>query len=149
ILAGRMILGDSSANAWLVAGIALLGACIGSLIFVSFRKRFTVEELSLSGLIVVCILSWLLALVLPAGSYLLFWPLLFATIGLLSIAMLRRTGQAGAMGLAGLPGTAMAVLLFAPVAYLLYVFLTLQLITVLAVGLLLGLFFLICSPLMD
>src|SRR5262249_33681180 len=33
ILAGRMILGDSSPNSWLLAGIALLGAGIGSLIF--------------------------------------------------------------------------------------------------------------------
>jgi hypothetical protein len=48
--------------------------------------------------------------------------------------------------LATLPAVAITVLLFAPVAYLLYAFLTLSLLSIIATGLLLGLFFLICVP---
>lgn len=149
LLAGRMIISDSPANSWLLTGLVLLGGCAGGLLFAGFRKRFTVQELSLAGLIIVCILSWVVALLLPAGSYMLFWPLLFMALGLLTIEVLHREAQARAQWLAGLPGTAAAILLFAPIAYLLYIFLTLQLVTIVAVGLLLGLFFLICVPLLN
>jgi hypothetical protein len=48
-----------------------------------------------------------------------------------------------------LAGTGVAVLLFAPFVYLLYIFLTFQVLTVAAAGLLLALFFLISFPLME
>ena len=51
--------------------------------------------------------------------------------------------------LSTLPGTVIAVLLFAPVAYLLYTFLTLNLLSVAAAGLLLGVFFCACLPLIN
>jgi hypothetical protein len=149
LLAARTIISDSPANSWLLVGLVLLGACTGGLLFAGFRKWFTVQELSLAGLLIVCILSWVVALLLPAGSYMLFWPLLFMVLGILTIAVLHRGGQTRAQWLSGLPGAAVAVLLFAPIAYLLYIFLTLQLVTIAAVGLLLGLFFLICTPLLN
>ena len=47
------------------------------------------------------------------------------------------------------PAVVITILLFAPVIYLLYVFLTLQMISAIASALLLGLFFLISLPLLD
>src|SRR5579872_884959 len=149
LLAGHRIISDSPANSWLLAGLVFWGACAGSLLFAGFRRRFTVQELSFAGLIIVCILNWSVALVLPAASYVLFWPLLATSLGLLAFAMLPQAMAAHLHWLAGLIGTAITVLFFSPIAYLLYVFLTFQLITIVAVGLLLGLLFLICAPLLN
>jgi len=149
ILAGHMIAGDSPANSYLLAGLILLGACTGTLLFAAFRKRFRVQELSLAGLIIVCVLSWAIALKLPGGSYLLLWPLLLVTAGLLVVVLMKRGERPRDQTLAGLAGTALTVLLFAPVAYLLYIFLTLQLMTIAIIGLMLGVFFLLCAPLMN
>jgi hypothetical protein len=96
----------------------------------------------------VCILSWVLALRLPSGSYVLFWPLLLSTIGLLVVELLRAPlPHIEALGTA--VGTAVTLLIFVPLAYLLYIFLTLNLLSVAAAGLFLGLFFLICIPLIN
>jgi hypothetical protein len=149
LLGRSMVAGDSSANSWILTGLVFAGACVGSLTFAAIRKRFSILELWISGLVLVCILSWALAMMLPAGSYLLFWPLLWISTGLLVAVLMKKAGQPNVQFAASLIGVITTVLLFAPLIYLLYVFLTLQLITVVAVGLLLGLFFLLLSPGMD
>ena len=145
ILGGGMQLGDTPANSFLLNGLVLLGIATGSFVLARLRRRFRLEELSLAGLTLVCILSWAFALLLPAGHYLLFWPLFFAVCGFLTLAILR-AGSPESRAAAALPATVITVLLFAPVAYLLYVFLTLSLLSIAAAGLLLSLFFLICVP---
>jgi hypothetical protein len=149
LLGRSMVVGDSSANSWILTGLVFAGACVGSLTFAAIRKRFSILELWISGLVLVCILSWALAMMLPAGSYLLFWPLLWMGAGLLAAVLMKRAGQPNVQFAASLVGVVTTILLFAPLIYLVYVFLTLQLITVAAVGLLLGLFFLLLSPGMD
>jgi len=94
-------------------------------------------------------MSWTLSLILPAGSYLLFWPLLFGTLGFLLIVLMKKETQPRAQNLAGIASTTITVLLFAPIIYLLYIFLTLQLITAIVIGFLLGLFFIVCVPFID
>ena len=144
IFSARMIVSDSVANAWLLTGFALLGACAGVAMLAAFARRFRVPELTLSGLIVICALSWALALALPGGSYLLFQPLLLMTLGVLGAMLVKRvTPQA--YGVAGLAGTAVAVMLFAPMAYLVYVFFTMHWTTVAIVGLLIGVFCVLCA----
>jgi len=148
-LAASLILGDSPANAWLLVGIVLVGIFATGLLFVGFRKKFSVEELSFAGLIIICVLSWTLALLLAAGSYMLFWPMLLMTLGFVTIELLDLGAAAWALWLASVPGTAITIILFAPIVYLLYIFLTLQLVTIVAVGLLIGLFAIICVPFLD
>lgn len=145
VLARSMLVTDSRANSLILAGLVLLGACIGSLLFVFARRRFSSHEFYFAGLIVACGLSWLMTLALPAGSYLLFWPLLFITAGLLAAAVSKSEYQL-ILHVTGLAAMAAMILLFAPMSYLLYIFLTLQPITVLAIGLLLGAGFLLCGP---
>ncbi len=149
LLAGHFIMGDSPANSWLLVGLALVGGSAGVLSLAVLRKRFSVQELSFASLIMTCVLSWAIALVLPAGSYLLFWPLVFMALGFCAIAALDMGSKTNALSWACIPGTAVAVLLFAPIVYLLYIFLTLQIITMAAVGLIIGLFFVICTPLLN
>jgi hypothetical protein len=146
VISRHAIFADSAANAFLLSGLALLGAAAGSLLFAGFRRRFTIQELSLAGLTMICLLSWGMALKLPAGSYLLFWPLFFTVLGLLAVQVAGKGSQPRAQWRASAAGAIVAILLFAPVAYLLYVFLTLQPITVAATGLLAGLFFILCVP---
>jgi MFS family permease len=148
-IATHRIISDSLPNAYLLVSFILIGACTGSLLLVIFRKRFSILELSLAGLICTCILSWVIALALPGGSYLLLWPLLFMTAGLLSLALAGKTLESRFSGMASLAGLVIAILLFAPLAKLLYLFLTLDLVTLVAVGLLLGLLLIICMPIMN
>ncbi|HET9365410.1 MAG TPA: M20/M25/M40 family metallo-hydrolase [Candidatus Angelobacter sp.] len=145
LLAGRILVGDTSANSFMVIGLVVLGSAAGSVVLARFRRNFNLQELSFAGLVLACILSWTIALLLPAGSYLLFWPLLLTTLGLLILGLLK-AGSPDAQLLGTLPGTVAAVLLFAPLAYLLYVFLTLNLLSIVAIGLLVGFFFTICVP---
>ena len=145
ILGGRMLFGDVPANSFLLNGLVLLGIATGSVILARLRRRFYFEEMSLAGLTLVYILSWAFALLLPAGHYLLFWPLFLAICGFLILAILR-AGSPKSHAVAILPVVAITVLLFAPVVYLLYVFLTLSLLSIAAAGLLLSLFFLLCVP---
>jgi len=145
LLKGRMLLGDTAANSLLLVGLILLGVTTGSIVLAKFRRHFNLRELSLAGLTGVCILSWALALLLPAGSYLIFWPLFLATGGCLVLTIVK-TASPKTQAAMVLPAAAISVLLFAPVAYLLYVFLTLNLVSIAAIGLLIGLFFLICVP---
>ncbi|HZD92851.1 MAG TPA: M28 family peptidase, partial [Candidatus Sulfotelmatobacter sp.] len=148
LLGRRVLLGDTSANSLLLVGLTVLGAAIGCAILSRLRRSFKLQELSLAGLVVVCVLSWTIALLLPAGSYLLFWPLLLTTVGFVVLRLIKK-GSAGAQLLGTLPGMVAAVLLFAPVGYLLYVFLTLNLLSIAAIGLLLGFFFIICVPVVN
>jgi hypothetical protein len=139
VLAGRMLLTDSPANACLLAGLVLAGTCAGMLLWKTFRRRFHSQELAFSGLILLDVISWALALLLPAGSYLVFWPLLAALVVLLVVHFAGKGPAASRQWLAGFTGLIISVLLFAPVAYLLYIFLTFQWPTVAAVGLLISL----------
>ena len=145
VFSARMIVSDSAANTWLLAGFALLGLCAGVALLAVFARRFTVAELTLSGLVLICALSWALALALPGGSYLLFQPLLLMTLGILAITLLKRFTPR-AFAVAGLAGTALTVMLLAPLVWLVYVFFTMQWITAAIVGLLIGLFFVLCTP---
>lgn len=149
LLSVHAILGDSQSNSWLLTGFVLLGACTAAVALVLFRKRLSVFELSLAGLVLVDLLSWIISLILPAGSYLLFWPLLLMTIGLLIVTLANKPAHVGLQAVACLAGTAVTVLLFAPLIYLLYIFLTLQIIMVAAAGVLIGLFFVLALPLIN
>jgi hypothetical protein len=145
LIGRRMIQGDVLANSLLLISLAGLGAAVGTAVLAKLHKHFNLQELSLAGPVVICGASWTIAIMLPAGSYLLFWPLLFVSAGLAVLTLLgSRSSRAAVLGT--LPGAGVTILLFAPLAYLLYVFLTVNLISIAAVGLLLGGFFILCVP---
>jgi hypothetical protein len=148
-LKGRLIMSDSEANLFLLISLILGGVCTGILLLTVYSRRFRTYELSLAGLIIVGVLSWGIALALPGASYLLFWPLLFMLVGMLGIRSTKWADRTRAQGLASLAGTVITVLFFAPIGYLLYIFLTLELTTIAAIGFLLGLFFILCIPLLE
>ncbi|HEY2236464.1 MAG TPA: hypothetical protein VGK01_23540 [Candidatus Angelobacter sp.] len=148
VLAGRRVIGDCPANLFLLSALMLFGACVGMLLVGFFRKRLGQQELSLAALSLWFVLSWLLALELPSGSYLLFWPLLLGLLGNAASNFGNKSTvhQSRAQWIRSIPALAAAILLFAPVIYLVYIFLTLQMISAAASALLLGLFLLISLP---
>jgi len=148
VLAGRRIVGDCPSNLLLLSALMLFGTCVGMLLVGFFRRRLGAQELSLAALSLWCILSWLLALAIPSGSYLLFWPLLLGLLGNAASNLGKKstTHPSTTHWIRNLPALAAAILLFAPVIYLVYIFLTLQMISAVASALLLGLFLLISLP---
>lgn len=148
ILARRMIVSDSAANSVLLISLLFLAAAVASLGLVFLCRRFRLQELAIGSLSVVCALNWAVALLLPTGSYVLFWPLLLCAAGLV-IAELGRNRTPSVDVAAAFPGFLVSVLLIAPIIYLLYVFLTLQLITAFAIGILFACFILVSIPVMD
>jgi hypothetical protein len=149
MLAGHAVVGDSPASAWLLTGYTLLGGFAGTLLISLFRRWLRVAELSLGGLLLLALFNWGIALELPGGSYLFFWPLLLTGGGLFAIAVARKDAWSFARTWATMPGTAAALLLLSPFVYLLYIFLTLQPVTVIAIGFLVGALLITCVPVFD
>ncbi len=148
VLADRRVIGDCPANLLLLSALMLFGGCVGMLLVGFFRKRLGQQELSLAALSLWFVFSWLLALEISSGSYLLFWPLLLGLLGNAASHVGNKSTnlQSTTQWPRNLPALTAAILLFAPVIYLVYIFLTLQMISAAASALLLGLFLLISLP---
>jgi hypothetical protein len=148
ILAGHRVIGDCPANLFFLSSLMFFGACTGMLLVGFFRRRLSAQELYLAALLLWCLFGWLLVLAIPSGSYLLFWPLLLGLLGnaAANIGNKSTTHQPTTQWIRNIPAIAAAILLFAPVVYLVYIFLTLQMISAVASAVLLGLFFLISLP---
>lgn len=107
-----------------------------------FRERTSESNLVVGGLLWWLVLTLIVSIMMPGGSYLLMWPLLFALAGLGLIFSLRelKPWQVFAiLALCAIPG----LLLFSPMIYQLFLALTLSgssavvVMTVLLLGLLL------------
>jgi MFS family permease len=147
-LAGRRIIGDCSSNLLLLSALIFFGACVGMCLIGFLRRRLGLQELSLAALSLWFVFGWLLALEISSGSYLLFWPLLLGLLGNAASNLGKKstTHPPTTHWTRNIPALAATVLLFAPVIYLVYIFLTLQMISAVASALLLGLFLLISLP---
>lgn len=146
VLAGRRVTVDCPANLFLLSGLMFFGGCVGLTLLGFFRKHLGARELSLAALSVWYVLSWLLALAVSSGSYLLFWPFLLGVVGNAAASF---SNKPSTQWIRNIPAVGAAVLLFAPFIYLLYIFLTLQMISAVVSAFLLGLFFLISLPALD
>ena len=113
VFGSRLLLGDTASN-WLVltAFIVLgLGCSVWALGYSC--SKFGLLNLCAAGLSMSWILTTALVLGMPAGSYLLFWPLVFATASFAWLSA--NAGSTLAPLLAAVPG----LLLFTPFVYLL------------------------------
>ena len=63
-------------------GFIALSAALSAILFIWFRKKFSVVALALGGLCWWVILMVLTSLYFPGGSYLFTWPLVFALVAL-------------------------------------------------------------------
>jgi hypothetical protein len=145
LLGERLLIGDAPSNSLMLVGLILLGATVTDLVFGWFSSSFSVVELFLAALTFIWMLSWPLVLFVPTASYLLQLPLLVFVLAL-SVSQLWKDGT---LFVAAVPGAICTVLLFAPLLYLLYVFLTLGYVVVATTGFLLAIAFLLSIALFE
>ncbi len=148
VLGSRLIRGDAPSNALLLTGLLLLAALVLVYLFRLGRNAIGARNFCFGGLVTVSALSWVLALKMPAGSYLLVVPLLLVAMGLLLAGIFAKSNRL-TEPIATAPAAIAMILLYAPLMYLVYVFLTLQMITAAAAGFLVALFFAVGAPLLD
>lgn len=106
-----------------VAGFVLLACAVVWAIYNLFLKKTTAYNLAVGGLIWWLLLTIAVSVLMPGGSYLLQWPLLFA-LGGLALLFIWHDGKPLArmfvLALCALP----CVLLLAPIIYLVFIALT-------------------------
>lgn len=149
LLAARRPFADSLANGLLFAGLTLFGFLIAILMLSWLRKRLSTQILQLAAILILSCISWVFALLLPSGSYLFFWPLALLTLDWVLVVWLSKSDDPAMQMTACLPSLTGAGLLFTPIAYLLYIFLTLQSIVVGVVGLLIAIAAVVAIPLLE
>jgi len=148
LLSLKLLIGDTVSNNLLLIGVLLFGAAVADLLSRLYFRRFTPLELFLAGLAFTGGLSWVLVILLTAGSYVLQVPLLLLALGLAAAQIFNKTNIAW-LAIATMPGWVCSIFLFAPLLYFIYVFMTLNYVVVLATGLLFTVFALSSIPLLS
>ena len=132
-VAGRSLQDDLyRSNFYLLAFVALTVALCASL-FNLFRKKIRLENLAVGAMLCWLLLLVLVSVVLPGGSYLLLWPLLFGLVAMVPALRARdeSTVTTGRLLLASVC-VVPAVVLFVPTIYQIHVALGMRLIAVVA-----------------
>lgn len=148
VFADRLSFPASGPGYFLLAGIILTGCAGGAVLLPLIRSRSTVEAMYASSLVWICLLTWLVTIALPAANYVLLWPLLLdAGIFVITQAWYRRRGKLPLVPVS-FAGTVAMIVLATPLIFLLYVFLTLQVLVALCAGLILSVVIMLAFPLM-
>jgi hypothetical protein len=147
LLKGRLLLVDCVPTAVLLVGVVVLFTALHASLLRNIIQHFSDDVAHVAGLMLICLCAWALAIFVPSGSYLLYWPLVFAALGVIASLSLKQTSE-NTRTLAALPAVLAAILLFVPFLYILYVFATPQAVVLVAMSLLSGTFLLFSMPLM-
>lgn len=133
--------GDTYNSQFYMISFVALTIAITSGLYVWFRKKISIQNLTVGALLWWLILMVLTSIYLPGASYLFTWPLLFSLVGLGFIFASNRDSAKGKrlvmLTACAIPG----IILLAPTIYLVFVALTLELsgVVMFLVVLLLGL----------
>lgn len=124
--------GDPYDGGFYVVALVLLTLAVVAALYNLFRRRSSVENLTAGALLCWVVLAVAAGVLVPGGSYLFVWPLLFALAGA-GFMFLGRVRESGSkrvvLALAALP----AVVLFAPLVVQVFAALTLDAAGVVAV----------------
>lgn len=131
-------------------GFVLLALAATSVIYVTFRKRVSAQNLTLGALLWWLILSVWVSVALPGGSYLFTLPLLFSLLGLLFASIPSPQGSTKLQLVVALT-VVPAFILWSPMIYNAFVGLTLNAswMVVVSIVLLFGLVLLTVLPIID
>jgi MFS family permease len=137
-----LLVGDTLSNSLLAIGCLTTGLAFALAVQSWLASGLRAFNSAAGQLIALAVLTVVLTALLPTASYVLRWPLLFAAAGML-IALLTRWRTLPALA-ASLP----ALLIFAPLMYLLFVTLGFETISVSVLAVLLGLLVAFMAPLL-
>lgn len=135
--------GDTYNSGLYMLSFVALSVALTSGLYLFFRKRTSVENLTMGALTWWLILMVLTSLLLPGGSFLFAWPLLFSllALGLIFLDKKERSDSLKRMAVFSI-GAMPGVIILAPVIYLIFVGLALGMsgVVIVLVVLLVGLF---------
>jgi hypothetical protein len=118
----KVILLDPQVSLYFLIGYIVAVVLIIGLMVRLISRKIRMENVWAGTLMLWTVLSMVMAIYLPGGSYLILWPLLASLVGLnLSIRLKGDAGKWVSVFFA-MPG----MLLFAPICYLIYILMTLQ-----------------------
>lgn len=145
---GRMPFGDTYNSHFYLMGFTALTIAIVATLYMLLRRRLSTENLMMGGSVCWLLMMVVSALLLPGGSYLFTWPLLFSLCGLAAIFVWKKDGGltpklAALLALCAAPGVA----LFVPLIGMIFTALTVTLVWVTVILTVLLLWLLI--PLLD
>jgi hypothetical protein len=133
-----------------LVGFVAFAVATTSVVYTMMRKRASFESLAVGALLCWLLLTLIISLRIPGGSFLFHWPLLAGMVGLgwMMISERKKIGNMLILALCAVP----AVVLWVPVIYQIFIGLTLNWIpftiamVVLLLGLLIPLFAIIAAP---
>jgi hypothetical protein len=123
-----LLSGDTYNSGIYMLGFTALGAAAFLALYNWFGKRIGVQDLAVGAMLLWVVLCVASSLILPGASYLFFWPLLSSLVGLGLTLFLKPQPAHSIRNLSSLLIFSIpAILLFAPVVYLLFIALTVSL----------------------
>ncbi|HSH39018.1 MAG TPA: M28 family peptidase, partial [Chthoniobacterales bacterium] len=139
----RLLVGDTWSNLLIALGCVAAALAFAIPVQAWLASRLGGRNSAAGQLLAFALLTAAVSCLLPGASYLFQWPLLFALVGFL-VALNRRRSSAVWTSIATLP----ALLIFAPLTYLLFVIFGLNSISLTLVAAMVALLLALASPLM-
>lgn len=144
--AGRLQRGDTLSNQLLFVGLVLTGFTCGAGLLRGLERKLGSRDLAAGLLLAAAILAAIASYLLPGSSYLFQWPVFF---GAGSVLMGSRTKQSFVAPFCGSVTAAATLLIVAPLMYLFFVGLGLNMASLLAAATLLTLLLAVAWPCFD
>jgi hypothetical protein len=141
-IGSRLLFGDTPSNMLLVLGCVASAFAFCAVTQTWLIARVGIDHVIFGQMLGFTIITIAVTAVSPTASYVFQWPLVFALAGLLVAG--RASTSAACSALAALP----AILVFAPLTYLLFVVLGMNSITIYVIATLLGIFLAVTAPLL-
>ncbi len=136
LFGSHLLVGDTPSNLLLFGGLILIGLLLGMNLLGYSSQRLGWRNLTFGLLFSSLILGTVVSLLLPGGSYLFQWPVIFGSVSLLLSLHLHRSPARILVGLvAALP----ALLILGPLIYLFFVVMGLNAISLVITSILLTL----------
>jgi len=146
VIGDSLLVGDTLSNQLLFGGLIAIGFALGTVVLAAFGSKPGARQLHAGLLLVAAVLATVVAVLLPGGSYLFQWPVLFGAGSLL--LGLNSKSPIG-LTLWGLVAAIPSILILAPITYFFFVVLDLNLVSLLVASILLSLLLAVAWPIFD
>jgi hypothetical protein len=142
--AERLLIGDTRSNSFFLLASVAAALAFAVVVQTWLAPRLGRRNFALGQLVAFTVIAAAVTVALPEASYVFQWPLVSALLGTAAALFLK--GSKGA-AVAAFLGSVPAILIFAPLMYLLFVILGMDAISICVVAALLGLLLTVMAPL--